>query len=107
MSANPEDFPDCRFFYYDYFRGRERMECRLLKRSGHGDEWQLKLCQSCEVPEILRETTCDNLALEAEVVRRFGLFPRVKVFAICAASLQQLNDPRHCAHCEAEREAEG
>lgn len=76
------------------------MECRLLKRSGHGHEWHLKLCQSCPVPAILKETSCDNLALEADVTRKFGLFPRVEVFAVCASSLNELDDPRRCPYCE-------
>lgn len=100
MTADPTKFPDCRFFHYDYFRGSERMECRLLKRSGNGQEWSLKLCQSCPVPDILRETTCTDLALEAEVTRKFGIFPRVEVFAVCASSLDELDDPRRCPYCE-------
>lgn len=106
MTANPRQFPRCRFFHYDYFRGSERMECRLLQRSGYGEVWNLKLCQTCPVPRLLEETTCRELVLEGEIVRKFGLFPRVRVFAVCAASLQPLADPRRCPHCEGQQAGE-
>ena len=96
------NFPDCRYFHYDAFRGREVMRCRLLEQSGQHDQWSLKLCGNCPVPDILRETTCTDLLLEGEVKRGFlGFFPRVEVFAVCGDSLQQLSDPQHCAKCEA------
>ncbi|HBY98580.1 MAG: hypothetical protein M5U01_04155 [Ardenticatenaceae bacterium] len=92
--------PDCPYFHGDYFRGRAKEECRLLERSGYGEQWTINLCSSCPVPGIVRDTTCNHLALEAEIVRKFGLFPRVSVFAICTDSLQSLPDPRHCPGCE-------
>ncbi|MDQ4076735.1 MAG: hypothetical protein M3220_10895 [Chloroflexota bacterium] len=93
------NLPNCRFFHYDAFRGREVMRCRLLERAGKHEQWSLKLCGSCPVPGILAETTCDNLLLEGEVVRRFGLFPRVETFAVCANSMELLPDPKHCPDC--------
>ena len=92
--------PDCRYFHYDAFRGREVMRCRLLEKSGNHEEWSLKLCESCPVPRLLRESSCRDLILEGEVKRRFGLFPRVEVFAVCGKALQPLQDARHCPHCE-------
>lgn len=92
--------PDCPYFHGDYFRGRSKEYCRLLEQSGYGEQWTINLCGSCPVPGILHETTCNHLALEAEIVRKFGLFPRVRVFAICTESLQALADPRHCESCE-------
>ncbi|MDQ7028338.1 MAG: hypothetical protein Q9O62_00465 [Ardenticatenia bacterium] len=62
--------------------------------------WSLKLCRTCPVPKLLEESTCRELVLEGEVVRRFGLFPRVHVFAVCAASLTPLDNPTRCPHCE-------
>jgi hypothetical protein len=95
--------PDCRYFHHDAFRGREKMTCRLLERSGKANEWSLKLCQNCPVPGILKETECNDLLLEGDVARRFGLFPRVTVFALCADSMQPLDDPKLCPSCEAKR----
>lgn len=95
------NLPDCRYFHYDAFRGREVMRCRLLEQSGQHDEWSLKLCGTCPVPSILKDTTCDDLLLEGEVVRGFlGFFPRVEAFAVCGDSLQQLRNPKHCPSCE-------
>lgn len=93
------ELPNCRFFHYDAFRGREVMRCRLLERSGEHDQWSLRLCGSCPVPSILATTRCNDLLLEGEVKRRFGLFPRVEVYAVCADSLEPLADPTHCPHC--------
>jgi hypothetical protein len=91
--------PDCRYFHYDAFRGREIMRCRLLEQSGNHDEWSLRLCDSCPVPRLVQETTCRDLMLEGEVKRRFGLFPRVEVFAVCGNAMQPLHDPRNCPYC--------
>ncbi len=82
------------------------MRCRLLERSGRHEEWSLKLCQSCPVPAIVRETECDDLLLEGDVARRFGLFPRVTVFAACGDSMQPLADPKRCPSCEQKRARE-
>ncbi|MCB0078066.1 MAG: hypothetical protein KDD73_11690 [Anaerolineales bacterium] len=91
--------PDCPFFHHDAFRGREVMRCRLLERQGEHEQWSLKLCASCPVPSVVRESDCEALVVEGHVVRRFGLFPRMTVFAVCAARFQSLDDPRHCPHC--------
>lgn len=96
------NYPNCRFFHYDAFRGREVMRCRLLERAGQMEQWSLKLCESCPVPAILAESDCEDLMLEAEVKRRFGLFTRVEVFAACGRGMQALEDPRHCPTCAPE-----
>ncbi|MGB0388304.1 MAG: hypothetical protein ACPGWR_26090 [Ardenticatenaceae bacterium] len=99
------NFPNCRYFHYDAYRGREVMRCRLLEESGHYNEWSLKLCGNCPVPSIVQETTCNGLLLEAEVVRGFlGFFPRVEVFAACGDSIQKLANPKRCSSCEKKAE---
>ncbi len=92
--------PQCTFFHYDAFRGREVMRCRLLERAGKHEQWSLKLCGSCPVPAIQAESHCTDLVLEGDVTRRFGLFPRVEVYAVCAASMEPLANPKQCPHCE-------
>lgn len=99
------NFPDCRYFHHDAFRGRERMLCRLLEKSGELDQWTLKLCGKCPVPAILRETECEDLLLEGSVARRFGLFPRVEVFGACGRSMKPLDDPKRCAACAKRKES--
>ncbi len=94
---------DCPYFYADYHRGRAFETCRLIERNPDNRRpWRRSLCSSCPVPGILRETTCPHLALEASVVRRYGLFERVAIFAVCTRHLKELADPRRCPDCQAE-----
>ena len=92
----------CRYYYTDYFRGRETEECRLIKRNPTSRPWHRSLCKSCPVPDILRTTQCKEIALEASVVKKWGLLERVEVFAICARHFIELDDPHYCPLCAAE-----
>lgn len=100
MSTKPR--PNCRFYYEDYFRGRETLECRL-PQSRDSLRWARKICDSCPVPDILRETDCLHLALEGTIRKRFPLGERMEVFAVCTKHMVQLPDGRHCAQCAAEQ----
>lgn len=94
---------NCPYFYSDYHRGREVEVCRLIERNRENRRpWRRALCDTCPVPGILRETTCRHLALEAEVVRKFGVLDRVSVYAVCTEHLSELRDPRRCQRCEQE-----
>jgi hypothetical protein len=95
---------DCPYYYADYHRGRDFETCRLIERNRENRRrWQRSLCNSCPVPGIRRATTCKHLALEASVERKFGLFDRVSVYAICTEHLIELKDPKHCPACESSR----
>ncbi len=96
---------DCKYFYGDYFRGRNFEECRLLKASPDNERpWKRKLCDTCPVPGMLRETNCTSLALEAKVTRRL-LRERVEVtFAACTDHIQELDNPLYCPTCAQEQE---
>lgn len=96
--------PNCRFYYEDYHRGHETLECRLPK-SPQSLRWQRKVCGSCPVPDILRETNCAHLALEGTIRKRFPFGERMEVFAVCTKHMVQLPDGRTCAQCEAEQTA--
>lgn len=48
------------------------------------------------MPEILERNPCANLALEAEVSRRWGLFKGVKVFGVCTVKMEKVGDPMRC-----------
>ncbi|GIV78317.1 hypothetical protein FKZ61_021800 [Litorilinea aerophila] len=91
---------NCRYFYGDYFRGKNKEECRLLAANPNNPyPWHRSLCNTCPVPKILIETNCPDLMLEAEVRRKF-LRQRVEVtFAVCGKHLIELEDPRHCPQC--------
>ncbi len=95
---------NCRYFYGDYHRGKDYEECRLIKRNPESRPWRRALCDSCPVPDLLHNTTCREIALEATVTRRWGLLERVEVYAVCAKHLIELDDPNHCAKCEAEEQ---
>lgn len=98
---------NCRYFYGDYHRGKDYEECRLIKRNPESRPWRRALCDSCPVPDLLVNTTCREIALEATVTRRWGLLERVEVYAVCAEHLLELADPNHCPKCEAEGEVIG
>ncbi len=87
---------ECSYFYGDYYRGREREECRLL------ESWSADLCQTCPVPEILRANACKHMRLDAEVTRSFfDLFQRrVKVSAFCEKTNRSVAKPEiGCGEC--------
>lgn len=92
---------NCPYFYADYHRGRNIEKCRLIERNRENRRpWKRSLCDSCPVPGILRASTCRHLALEATVERKFGLFDRVTIYAVCTEHLIELKDPKHCPACE-------
>lgn len=102
MNSKPR--PNCRFYYEDYYRGREVQECRL-PRSRNSLRWQRSVCDTCPVPAILRETDCAHLALEGTIRKRFPFGERMEVFAVCTRHMVHLQDPRHCPQCAAEQAA--
>jgi hypothetical protein len=94
---------DCPYYYADYYRGRDQEKCRLIERNRENRRpWKRALCDTCPVPGILRRSTCRHLALEASVVRKYGLLDRVEVYAVCTEHVQELADPKRCPQCEAE-----
>jgi hypothetical protein len=97
---------NCRFFYGDYFRGKNKEECRLVGGNPENERpWRRKLCDSCPVPELLIASNSRDLILEAKVKHKF-LRDGVEVtFAICAKHMIELRDPRHCPQCAAEQAA--
>ncbi|HNS50419.1 MAG TPA: hypothetical protein PKO09_04475 [Anaerolineae bacterium] len=97
---------ECRYYYADYFRGRETKECRLVGRSRQSGAWTPVLCRSCPVPSILAANACPNLVLEARVVRGLlGLTRKVRVLAVCSKHLVDVKRPHvGCGHCNEERQ---
>jgi hypothetical protein len=95
---------DCPYYFADYHRGRDEEKCRLIERNPENRRpWHRSLCDSCPVPGILRQTTCEHLALEASVGRKFGILDRVELYAICTEHVVELPDPKRCPACEADR----
>ena len=92
---------ECKYFYGDYYRGREREECRLLLDSTPPQNWQPKLCFKCPVPGIQLANACEHMLLSARVQRLFFILsPEVKVSAHCTKSQQDVSEPHlGCGQC--------
>jgi len=91
---------ECRYFYGNYFRGRQSEECRLLQASGQ--RWSRDLCTSCPVPDVLRANACEFLRFEAAVGRPVsaGLQRRVRLTARCEKVGRLVAEPEiGCGEC--------
>ena len=88
---------ECKYFYGDYFRGRNHEECRLLSRS-----WTRDLCRTCPVPGIGMANACEYMQLRGLVARPLASFfqRRVQVTAYCAKTERAGFDPHiGCGEC--------
>jgi len=76
---------DCKFFYGDYYRGRDFEECRALVDPRDKKDWTSAACKNCPMPVILRDNRCQNMTLTAYF--RKGIFGnRIQVKAWCSRS---------------------
>ena len=92
---------ECRYFYGNYFRGRNTEECRLIGNAAPPHQWTRDLCTQCPVPGILRANACPNIVLQgtvnAGILRRFR---RVKVSAFCTRAGKPVPEPEvGCGLC--------
>jgi len=88
---------ECKYFYGDYYRGRQHEECRLV-----GPAWSRDLCRSCPVPSILQANACEFLRLRADVNRppTAAFRRRVKVTPFCEKTERSGFDPHiGCGEC--------
>ncbi|MBM3144172.1 MAG: hypothetical protein FJ010_04215 [Chloroflexi bacterium] len=92
---------ECKHFYGDYYRGREREECRLLMKSTPPQNWTPKLCFKCPMPGIQQANACEFMQLNARVQRLFFILPpEVIVTAHCTKSHQEVPEPHiGCGSC--------
>jgi hypothetical protein len=91
---------ECRYFYGDYFRGRNVEECQLLQRAGQ--QWSPDLCKTCPVPGITRANACEYLQLRAQVGRPVGAAfqKRVQISAYCEKTARSVKEPQiGCGDC--------
>jgi len=88
---------ECKYFYGDYYRGRDFEECRLL-----GAAWKRDLCRTCPVPGINRANSCEFMQLHGQVTRpaKAALRRRVKVTTTCDKTGRSGFDPHiGCGVC--------
>jgi hypothetical protein len=92
---------ECAYFFGDYFRGRNREECRLLKTATPPLPWEPKLCAGCPVPGILRANSCQHLQLRPAVTRPLPFLKKhVQVSAYCSKTHQDVPEPQiGCGEC--------
>jgi len=91
---------ECKYFYGDYYRGRNHEECRLLLSSSQ--KWTPNLCTTCPVPSITRANACQYMVINAKVKRSgLKLFkPQVTVSAFCEKTNRKVNQPHiGCGDC--------
>jgi hypothetical protein len=90
---------ECRYFYGDYYRGRNQEECRLLEPASI--PWKPSLCVDCPVPEILHANACPHLILDPGIERPFPFTKqRVKVATHCTKTFRDGFDPHTgCGEC--------
>jgi hypothetical protein len=93
---------ECRYFYGDYFRGKDREECRLLNSANPPLDWQEKLCYTCPVPGIMRANSCENMRLIPSLVRPFPIIGAKQVYlkAHCIKIKREVIEPQiGCGQC--------
>ncbi|MCC7164963.1 MAG: hypothetical protein IT331_20870 [Anaerolineae bacterium] len=92
---------ECKYYYSDYFRGRESEECRLIENNPDSPKWFPALCQNCPAPDILLTNQCEHLHLYGRVAKSlFGLSKKVEVESFCDRDFSQVQDPRvGCGRC--------
>lgn len=92
---------ECRYYYADYFRGKETQECRLIQANAAAAAWKPALCQACPVPAVLLANACPNLVLRGRVGKAmFGLIQRVEIKAACREYRVEVDQPRvGCGYC--------
>ncbi|MDP3186174.1 MAG: hypothetical protein Q8M58_12975 [Anaerolineales bacterium] len=91
---------ECKYFYGDYYRGRQQEECRLL--TAPGAHWTRDLCRTCPIPSITRANACAFMALRAEVTRPVtaAFQRRVQVKAFCEKTRREVSEAHiGCGEC--------
>lgn len=92
---------ECRYFYGNYFRGKNEEECRLILQSKTPQAWKPDLCYTCPVPGIIQANACENMVLTASVERPLLIFkPIVNISAYCTKTSQDVQEPHiGCGEC--------
>lgn len=99
------DGKECRYYYEDFHRGRNRQECRLLLQSQQAAKWRPTDCLKCTVPGILQANASEYLELKATLRQGvMGIGRHIEVHAACRRHKSVIDDPYvGCAECTEER----
>ena len=94
---------ECRYFYGDYFRGRNNEECRLLGDASPPLTWKADYCTTCPVPNILLANACSYMELRPRLGRSFPFMKqKVDVSTYCNKTQRKGFDPHiGCGECHA------
>ena len=92
---------ECSFFFGDYYRGKNREECRLIDNVSSPHNWTKDLCKNCPVPGIQRANSCPDMVLSGTVHRGFlGFGRKIVIKAYCQKSQCVVDDPYiGCGKC--------
>lgn len=92
---------ECPYFFGDYFRGRQREECRLLAENTPPLPWRREFCAACPVPEIHYANACPNMSLDPSLARPFPFLKQtVAVQSRCRKTGRKGFDPHiGCGEC--------
>lgn len=92
---------ECRYFYGDYFRGRQQEECRLLAASNPPLVWRREFCITCPVPGILMANACSHMDIIPSLGRPFPFIKQqVQVRTFCRHTNRTGFDPHiGCGEC--------
>ncbi|MBW8011041.1 MAG: hypothetical protein FVQ83_07355 [Chloroflexi bacterium] len=90
---------ECSYFYGDYFRGRNKEECRLLDQAGL--TWNPGLCSQCPIPDIQVANSCENMQFKPTLQRPlFFLKPQLQIDVYCKKYHLDVKQPRiGCGNC--------
>jgi hypothetical protein len=92
---------ECKYFYGDYYRGRNQEECQLLQSANPPQAWNRELCFDCPVPEVTLANSCSHMVLHPLVQRTLLIFKKqVKIEAYCEKTGRRVAEPHiGCGEC--------
>ena len=80
---------ECKYFYGNYFRGKNVEECRLIGHRPPPGHWTPDLCSNCPLPDILWANSCSNIVLTGQAIRKFPFIKR----KVVVLSLIHISEP--------------
>ncbi|GAB1422096.1 hypothetical protein MASR2M15_23070 [Anaerolineales bacterium] len=85
---------ECKFYYEDFNRGRNKQECRLVKGNPDSKAWRVSDCAACPIPNILSANASPDMGLKLSIKSGFmGLGRKYEVQAICLKHGEVIEDP--------------